>query len=131
MKLSNALIFTTFLFTVFRLGLAQDHAPSVEMCRADRNLWADQMTEYEYAETDYINKGLPNRSLLMGLTYIQLNNRAFELGQCAVVDVVSDSEYNHLVSRYSSARDDRFKFFVKRHNLYKQMLTEDTAGKRH
>ena len=131
MKQRIAAILTTMLFTAGRWATAQDHAPSVEMCRADRALWSDQMAEYEYAEADYMNKGLPDRSAIMKLTFMQLNDRALEMGQCAIVDDSSDGEYNHLLSRISSARNDRYAFFVKRHNLYKQLLTEDSSGKRH
>jgi hypothetical protein len=120
------------LLAMSHVGVSQDdHAPSVETCRADKNLWADQITEYEYAEADYITKGLPNRTFIIGLTYNQLNIRPREMGQCAVVDTPMEAAYNQLLSRYSNARDDRFKFFVERHNLKKQMIAEDAAGKRH
>jgi hypothetical protein len=89
------------------------------------------MKEYDDAETDYINKGLPNRSAVMKLTYLKLNDRAFEMGQCGVVDPSSEDEYYHLLAQYGEARDDRYKFFVLRHSLNKQMLAEDAAGKRH
>jgi hypothetical protein len=132
MKQYYAAVGLALLLTTIHVDAAQDdHAPSVEVCRADMNLWRDQMTEYFTAEADYNNKGLPNRSSVMGLTFLQLNHRSTEKGQCAVVDPPSGDEYNDLLVTYGEARDDRFKFFVKRHNLLKQMLAEDTAGKRH
>ena len=78
MKQRHAVIVLALLFMMSHADHGQgDHAPTVEMCRADARLWTDQMDEYNDAETDYINKGLPNRSAVMKLTFIKLNDRAY------------------------------------------------------
>jgi hypothetical protein len=132
MKQRFAAVGFALLLTTCHVGYGQsDHAPTVETCTADARLWINQITEYMNAEADYINKGLPNRSTLMGLTYIQLIDRADEMGQCAYVDPQSEDKYHRLMEDYGDARNDRLRFFIKRHGLLKQMMAEDAAGKRH
>jgi hypothetical protein len=97
---------------------------------ADRNLWSAQITDYNNAEADRLNKGTPNTTAVMRLTYTELNDRAMEMGTCAIVDAESAGAYNDLLDHYGEARDDRFKFFVRRHGLLRQMLAEDRAGRR-
>lgn len=108
----------------------QDHAPTATQCVADRNLWMAQITEYNTAEADRLNKGSPNRTAVMQLTFIQLNARAQEMGVCADVDPANADSYNDLLAQYGSARDDRYRFFILRHRLFKQMMIEDQAGRR-
>lgn len=124
-------IIAIFLAYAIRPGSSQDHAPTTDMCRADANLWTSEATDYFLAETDYTQKGLPNKTAVMQLSFHQVNERSYEMGQCLVVDPSSEDKYQSLLREYGELRDDRYKFFIERHNLKKQMLAEDAAGRRH
>jgi hypothetical protein len=45
-------------------GLSQEHAPSVDMCRADAALWYshEMATEYINAQSAFVSDGVPNRT---------------------------------------------------------------------
>jgi hypothetical protein len=112
------------------LADTKDHAPTVVQCIADLNLWRSQINEYMDAETAHIKAGTPNKSDVMTLTMRQLNDRAFEMGECAVVDPSKEDEYDKQLNQYSEAREDRYVSFVRRHHLEKQLYQEDEAGMR-
>ncbi len=124
-----ALLFSDTLVASTQTG-KMDHAPTVDQCAADVRLWPSQMTEYLDAETARINTGAPNSSELMKLTARQLNDRAYEMGQCAFVDPSHQDDYNHQLGLYGEARKDRYVAFVRRHHLEKEFYQEDEAGKR-
>ncbi len=126
MKITIALV----LSLAWSSSLGQEHATSIEQCRADLNLWRSQITDYLNADTNRINNNVPNNTEVMKLTFTQLNARAYELGQCAVIDPDNEESYNDNAGAYNNARNDRYKFFVERHKLKKQMLAEDAAGRR-
>jgi hypothetical protein len=111
-------------------GDIEDHAPTVEQCTADLSLWRSQITEYLKAETAHNKEGTPDKTEVMKLTMRQLNDRASEMGDCAVVDPSKEDEYNGELRSYATARQDRYKFFVRRHHLERQLYQEDEAGQR-
>ncbi len=82
------------------------------------------------AETAQINDGIPDKSNVMRLTMRQLNDRAMEMGDCAIVDPSKADDYNGELNSYTAARKDRFEFFVRRHHLVRQLYQEDEAGMR-
>jgi hypothetical protein len=124
-----ALLFSATLVVSPQTGKT-DHAPTVDQCIGDMRLWQSQMTEYQDAETAHINTGTPDNSELMKLTARQLNDRAYEMGQCAVVDPSRQDDYSRQLGLYGEARKDRFVSFVHRHHLEKEFYQEDEAGKR-
>lgn len=107
---------------VFLLSLTplfgQDHAPTVEQCRADQRLWLSQSD---------------NPELINGLSYYQLNDRMGEMSECVAVDRDDLSRvllYSETASRFNLKQMVRLRNFVKRHELYGQFIAEDAAGKR-
>ena len=118
------------LIAVSVKACAQQHAPTASQCQADLNLWRSQLEEYNNAEVLRMNNGTPNSSIVMKLRFTEINERAIEMGQCAVVDPEKQNSYNEVLGGYSSARNDRYNFFVHRHQLMKRLLAEDAAGKR-
>ena len=107
--------------------LAQEHAPTVEQCRADYRLWT--------ANLDFKD-----------ISYHELLRRAVEMNQCTIVDpdgmqAFLDEEkrlgwknasiiYPVAGSLFQHAADERMTHFVTRHHLLNQFLDEDAAGKR-
>ncbi len=77
-----------------------------------------------------MNNGVPDNTEVMKLSYNELNDRAYEMGQCAAIDQGQADSYNGVMADYVSAKNDRYKFYVERHKLKQAMLREDAAGKR-
>jgi hypothetical protein len=131
MKLFYAATVLCLIALPMQRAVAQgDHAPTVEQCRADRDVWLYEITEYENAETDRIESGSPNHTHVNGLTLAQLNDRTKETLTCAHVDPSREDLYNHLGSAYTDARKDRYVAFIRRHGLNSQLFREDNAGVR-
>lgn len=85
MKLCYAVLCLIAL-PVHRAVAQKDHAPTIEQCRADWNLWVYQLTEYNNAETARLESGIPDHTELHGLTMAQLAEREQEMRTCAHVD---------------------------------------------
>lgn len=107
-----------FLLSLATSLLAQDHAPTVEQCRADQRLWLSQFD---------------NPELVNGLSYYQLSDRMGEMSECIAVDRDDQSRvllYSETASRFNIKQMVRLRDFVKRHGLYDQFIAEDADGKR-
>jgi hypothetical protein len=88
-------IIIAFAFSLMSCAaLSQEHATSIEQCQADLNLWRSQIVEYNYAEASRANSGVRNNTQVMKLSFIQLNDRALELEQCAEIDPDKADSYN-------------------------------------
>lgn len=97
---------------------AQQHAPTVEQCNADRAVW----------HNDWINN--PVRAF-KNLSYKELVLRRDEMVDCAVVDKNSPfNDYIFLPAVFVAERAARADSFISRHGLDKQFLDEDAAGAR-
>jgi len=100
--------------TLFFLSAAtamQDHAPSIEQCRADVAVWTqDDMGK---------NVSAPNLDL-----------RAEQMGKCYLVDKSWGELYKNVLVQSMFALEGRHHNFIIRHNLEAQFLAEDAAGKR-
>ena len=94
----------------------QDHAPTVEQCRADQRLWITQLIE--------------NPEIVKSLTYDQLNDRMLEMANCDAVDRDREIVYVETAARFNMKQMVRLLDFVKRHELLDQFRAEDAAGKR-
>lgn len=119
---------------------AQEHAPTVDICRADAALWISQI------KTDKIDS----------LSFNELINRQNEMRDCMVVDPESDTappqttdseeiyraweehikdqnrfdNYEALFAAYCAVSGKRMYDFLDRHGLSQQFLQEDSARKR-
>jgi hypothetical protein len=111
-------------------GASQDHAPSVEQCKADQSVWGSAHVEIQYneAETRHLQDGTPNRTDIALLTIPELETRMQVMYQC--VDVVEMDPYFETGNFYHNVVADRYHGFLKRHGLMDQLLKEDAAGKR-
>jgi hypothetical protein len=105
-----------------------DHAPTAAQCLADVRLWQEQITEYQAASIDHVQRGTPNNTAVVHQPVQQLARRAVEMGECATVDPSNANDYDGALVDYESARKDRYEQFVIRHKLEHQLFQEDAAG---
>ncbi len=98
------------------ISLAQDHAPTVEQCRADQRLWSEQFD----SRPEEVSK----------LSFRKLIVRGKEMTDCAVVDEEQIRAYNRTADSVQVEAGSRLLNFVTRHNLMAQFIAEDNAGKR-
>lgn len=109
-------ILSLFLLVPLTFLFGQDHAPTVEQCRADQRAWS----------ADF--KG--NQQIIDRLTYYQLSDRMSEMADCVAVDPDRDIAYGQTANRFFMKQMVRLRDFVKRQGLYDQFIAEDAAGKR-
>lgn len=110
----------------------QEHAPTVDVCRADRAAWSDatERTDYLNQETKYILDGVRNTNPVMKLSVNEISLRMTEMGTCQSVDEPHSSAYHDLLMFYDGVIADRYRRFVVRHHLLEQFKAEDAAGAR-
>jgi hypothetical protein len=94
---------------------AQDHAPTVDQCRADQRLWSSQLDTPEEVNA---------------LSFRKLNKRSEEMAACSTVDEEHPTSYSLTGARLTLQKESRLFDFVTRHKLFDQFLAEDAAGKR-
>jgi hypothetical protein len=91
------------------------HAPTVEQCRADQQLWLDKVE---------------NNSIVELVSYTELDDWALEMADCRSVDPARHAEYDNTESEITFRQDIRLEHFLRRHNLWGQFIAEDAQGKR-
>lgn len=117
-RLSNGVRMKTIFVAFFCLSFplfAQDHAPTVEQCRADQRLWAARME-------DNTNIG--------SLSAKELNTFSGEMNDCVAVDSERENAYNLQAAMFRLEIEKRLTDFLVRHDLMQQFAAEDKAGKR-
>jgi hypothetical protein len=121
----------SLLFTPVRLR-AQEHAHSVESCRADLAVWGKKGDENDYREQEarQLHGGAKNDNPLTKVTVQELVLRMGEMGNCRIVDKSQEQQYLDVLKFYSSIISDRMRNFLQRHNLVEQFLKEDAFGER-
>ena len=98
----------------------QEHAPTVDVCRADRALW------YPYSSPPQTDDGA-----ILKLSFDQVHARQGEMGNCARVDAENKQDwYLNAAEFYATVMSIRTWHFISRHNLEAQFFQEDAAGKR-
>lgn len=112
------------------VAVGQQHTKAVEQCRIYFNLWGAQVVDYDAAEANRMNNNIRNNTPVMKLSFRQLLDRATELNECGTIDIDQRATYVQIVSKYGEVRSDRYKLFIERHKLLKQLLAEDAAGER-
>jgi hypothetical protein len=115
------------LFAFAASASAQQHAPTVDVCRADAAVW---------------NAAVMNRNPEASKTklpYDELAARAIEMHDCLTVDpahvgdaasIARMDTYSLLEADYTDEIASRAMHFIQRHGLGKQFLEEDAAGAR-
>ena len=107
--------FSIVLLLLLTASFAQEHAPTVQQCQANRLLWWDQF------DTPKVISKLPAK---------KLNERSDEMHDCAVVDEENQHSYLQLAGMFQMEYELRLLDFVTRHHLMAQFMAEDAAGKR-
>jgi hypothetical protein len=123
------------LFFTCALPLAsepQQHAPTVEVCRADAALWYDRdaATDYLKAETLHKSDNVKNLTPAAKLSLAEVKARATEMFDCARVDEPRYQNYLEAADFYYIVMVDRYGAFIRRHHLMEQMMREDARGLR-
>lgn len=125
---------TVFVVLLFSLPTpqVQEHAPTLEVCRADVAIWGNLDTNGEYlkADTESQRNGTPNRTEIARLPIGEIRGRMKEMSQCRHVDPSRDDLYFQTASFYDGVRADRWWHFIVRHGLAAQFEQEDAEGKR-
>jgi len=105
----------TILILAIAPAFAQQHSPTVDVCRADEAVWAADAVGNQTYKT---------------LPYNELALRQNEMNDCAKVDGDQHrtADYVALVSLYENLIEVRMTHFLNRHNLMQQFLDEDAAG---
>jgi hypothetical protein len=132
-KLMHVLLICSGLFVAVPTGAEpQQHAPSIEMCRADVAVWYDHesATAYLNAETNRVQTGQPNPTQIAKLSFTEVNERVMELVDCLKVDEARFNTYDAAQNFFYGVASDRFRSFVYRHNLLEQLKREDSQGLR-
>lgn len=102
-------------------SMLQEHAPTVDTCRADSSVW---------------NRDLP---LYKGLSETELMKRAGEMSNCQTVDPAREGDtssllryigYQRLEVFYRGQSEFRAVNFITRHGLWKQFEKEDEPNSR-
>ncbi|MBZ5698408.1 MAG: hypothetical protein LAN18_07655 [Acidobacteriia bacterium] len=127
----KTLILCLILFIVPR-ATGQEHAPTAAQCQADVAVWGDSSleTEYNEAQTTFVNSGTPNKTDVAKLGWDEVTARQNEMITCVKVDRENFAKYLDAMRFYHSVMADRLFNFVTRHNLWSQLKSEDAQGKR-
>jgi len=115
-RMKSSIYVCAVLLCLTVTSFSQDHAPTVEQCRSDQRLWQSQLDN----ASQEISK----------LPFLTLTDRGHEMADCIVVDGDSWQSYSHTSVALHIQQSRRLMHFLERHNLLKQFLAEDAAGKR-
>lgn len=133
----HSIIRKTATFVLVGLLLApglrtQQHAPTVDVCQADRAAWDDiaDRTDYYNQEAKHMSDGARNTNPVMKLSLRELSLRVKEMGTCLLVDKSNTHDYFEVQQFYDKVISDRYLRFIVRHHLMGQFLAEDAAGAR-
>ena len=108
---------------------AQQHAPTVDVCQADRAAWAaDEQGDYYHQETKHMRDGTKNTNRVAKMSFNEINSRAHEMAMCVSVDERNSDKYSDISDFYMSVIRDRYRNFIERHHLMAQFKAEDAAG---
>jgi hypothetical protein len=129
MRLASATLFCLVLASRI---LAQEHAPTADVCRADQAAWYDvaEETDYINQESKHISDGIKNTNRITKLSVQELSLRTGEMGTCMSVDQPNLDKYHEMLEFYNGVLADRYWNFIVRHHLLKQFKGEDAAGVR-
>jgi hypothetical protein len=109
-------VFASIILLATTISNSQDHAPTLEQCRADEKLWWDELNNVPAA--------------ISRLPFSKLVNRFGEMTDCGSVDDDRIADYNRVAGSLTLKMQNRLLHFVDRHHLMGQFMAEDAAGKR-
>ena len=125
------LVFVITLATIAGAGEIK-HAPTLEACTADINLWVSELKQWPKETPDQARKDLET------LTYADLADRSAYLNDCLQAHRELADEARGKLSAattlilvdYSSEMRNRLVDFIERHSLFPKFTAEDATGKR-
>ena len=130
MKLLTAV---TLIFAFCAIAVPQEikHAPALQTCTADLNLWTAQVPGWPNPNPEQVREGTKT------LTVKEMQQRAFYLSNCSsaypTLNRAKPSELSPVFSLtmvYDNEIQERLFSFLDRHNLIVKFTLEDEAGKR-
>jgi hypothetical protein len=106
------------------------HAPTLEVCNADANLWDNQgdFQAYKDNRVKILTAGR-DETPLGKISTDELVERAREMGDC-YGETNGGSIYFIVRDFYLAVIGDRYEDFIVRHHLFEQFSREDREGKR-
>src|SRR6266404_5731807 len=83
------------LFSGKAIARSQEHAPTLDVCRADLAVWHDheEAKDYYDAERLFTRDGTPNRTATNKLSLSEVKLRKAEMFECMRVDLSDQSKY--------------------------------------
>ena len=130
MSAKHWVMLVVLIFAVLVNAKPQQHAPTVETCRADVALWydANAATEYLKAETLHKSDNIKNLTPIAKLQLYEVKARGLELRDCQSVDKPQFENYFEAADFYYIVMVDRYGSFLRRHHLMEQLMREDAQG---
>jgi hypothetical protein len=124
----NSTLVLVFVSTIS----AQQHAPTVDVCRADSAVWGNKQAKLAWmsANNAHIRSGAPNGTEIDKLSLTEMTSRSHEMLECMDVDPARANSYDEITTFYSEVIHSREWAFITRHHLMSQFIQEDLAGKR-
>jgi hypothetical protein len=106
------------------------HAPTLEVCRADANLWdnQDDFQAYKNNRVKILTTGR-DETPVGKISTNELGERANEMRDC-YEETSGSSIYFIVRDFYEGVIGDRYEDFLARHHLLEQFSREDKEGKR-
>jgi hypothetical protein len=102
-----------------------EHAPTVEMCRADYALWSDASLMKSYYEADAKSRKHVSEDSdeISRLSIDEIAARAVEMSDCLKADADSNDRLKYRLASdfYNGVFGSRLEHFIERHNLAKQV----------
>jgi hypothetical protein len=125
--MTSLLLLSVMLFA--SSASAQQHAPTVEVCRADYAVWNAEI-EHTSRETTMkrlsLNELIARYSEMAGCLQVELAI----LDASNFHELLRVSKYEILSGAYLSEIAGRQEHFIDRHKMWQQLLDEDAAGAR-
>ncbi|MFI5071585.1 MAG: hypothetical protein ACHP8A_11910 [Terriglobales bacterium] len=127
------LAISVWILCIAAIATAQDvkHAPTLESCVADTNLWSSQIPGFPFPTPDQLQGGTKS------LTVRELKGRGNYLVDCisAYPQQLYDARKGtmptaQLSMDYDSITGLRYAHFIVRHHLWDEFESEDQAGER-
>jgi hypothetical protein len=128
------IVVTSLVSLLLATGLrTQQHAPTADVCRADRAFWdikQERMDYFNQATRQIDDNTIQNNNPVAKMPFKEINLRMREMSVCLSVDEQNALKYSNLADFYSSVQKDRYRRFIQRHDLMAQFFDEDAAGMR-
>jgi hypothetical protein len=131
MRTSQLIVATVLAASFFSISEDVKHAPTLQSCVGDVNLWSSQISNFPEPNVDQLRNGLKP------LTIHEIEGRTKSLGDCVNAYPVLGKERNGdlsaamtLSSFYDSEMQMRYFDFIYRHGMLSKFTEEDDAGQR-